>query len=356
MVVDGHPPFQFWTERLAAWLGFDRAADRLFGDREYAAYLFVGAVLFLDVPVLSTVGYLLPRIPSFHPLLEYPWWWLIPVALLLGIRGMRRMRATAVEAALTVREEGVAVSTPAIRSIRFLLFAIGLLLYVVGPLRILPTILSVEGVFIGGFKWLVIIPAVYIPVAVDFVTTYLLATVLIPVYVLLERPELNFEDPLRFGGLAPTGTSLTVAAEYHFLALGIYTLVTFLDNILLANPVFGTKLTRLEVGFFLATWILGVCLLVLGIHLVHRHMAAEKLEKLEELSVGLDDRTARSFTNVAPDETEEALATISRYLAIHHVERTRTYPLAVSRLWEVFAAAGIPLVLQVASIVFTTYL
>lgn len=345
--------YTLWVERVAGRFGFDRVCARLPRlDPSCAPYLYVLSVLFIDVPVLSTIAYLFQPNVTFHPILDYPWWGLVPVGLVLGVYGIRRTRSRFTDAVQVGRGSSeVRVSTPRRFRVGVYVAALGFYLLSTGPA--LPELFSTEGTVIGVIKWLGIIPFVYIPLIVEFVVVYLHGLFFLPVALSRDDVDIDFADPTKLGGMGPVGALILTATKLYYLGLTLWTLFKFLGIFIgIKEPVVSPQ-NLLSITFFTAAWIAGAVLFLGALFVIHRHMLEKRAEKIEEITnrirnAGTDDEV---FPYVEPADHEERVEYLQEYANLRRVEETRTYPFDVNKLWELFAAAVFPVLIQAAAVV-----
>lgn len=309
-------------------------------DGAYAPYLFVLAVVILDVPILSTVSYLAHDV-TFHPLIDLPAWPLIPLALVVGIFGMRRIRSNYGKAKDSAGkpDEGFDVSPPT--QLRTGLYLAVVAIYLGYTLPYLPEQLAIEGEVVGIVKYLLIIPGVYFVVLTDFLTVYVQGLYFLPVAILREDVPLDFSK--KYGGMEDVGSLLITASVYYFATLALWTTSTILNN------------PELQLKTFLLhsiMWGTGVVLFAVALGIVHHHMDQQKRAKITETtaeieSSGTDDDV---FPYVSPDEQAETTEYMVLYVNLDRIEQTRTYPVNTDRLLELIGAILIPVLLQAVSL------
>lgn len=336
--ADGYP---LLIEQVAQRMGFDQVSHWLFNNEAYAPYLFVLTVVIVDVPILSTISYLFVDGRTFHPLIDLPAWPLIPLALVLGVFGMRQIRAKYVRA----REEAgrsddpIQVGTP--ERLRMALFLAVVCIYLLYYAMDLPQVFETEGIVIGGIKYLVIIPFVYYLVLTDFVTVYLHGLYFLPVEITRQQLPLDFSS--KFGGMEAVGSLLITASIFYFVELTLWTGSTILNN------------SRMELKAFVLhgiMWVVGIVLFLSALWILHRYMAAQKQEELDKVtkrirSSGSDEEV---FPYITPNGSEERTEYMVLYANLDRIEQTRTYPLNTDRLLELFGAIMIPILLQAISL------
>lgn len=136
------------------------------------------------------------------------------------------------------------------------------------------------------FRFLVLQPLGYVPVFGTFLATYLSIQVLLPRRLERHEVDLDYLDPEDLGGTRPIGELLKFS--YYLLMIGLVGVAAgTYGPYLLPGPLQYTELgepgTEVNV-IFTAVWLAGVLVMVYGIYVVHRYMAAEKKRRLHELT------------------------------------------------------------------------
>lgn len=348
----GEPRSTFWVERSAQRLGFDRLSARVLGDERWAPYLFVGAALFLDVPVLNSVNY----VRGYRGTMGSMWWewpgviwWLIPAIVIGALFLLRSLRARYYRAADVTGEDAAPAFDPTLsRRLQVGTLLVGSVVFLVWLSTSLGFIFARTGPVVGSVKWFVIVPLVYNPLATDLAAAYVHVQLVLPHRIRRAGVPLDFSDPRRLGGLYSVGRTMRFAAMSMFVALTLYTalwyagLATGLET---ALPAW-TRLT--VIAFFTLAWTLATATLLSGLYLMHRYMRAARRDRLEHIhetirGLGDDDETV---PDTAPGSDAEFRAYVREYVNLDRVERTRTVPLNVAVAWELLGAALLPVALQ----------
>lgn len=346
----------FWVERLARVTKFDSLAATLVDDERYGPYLFLLAVLLLDVPVLSTIAYV--RQGTFPVDAWWQWpgvlWWFNPVLIVLVLFFLRTLSDKSHRA---VREtgrdvdDGRGVNPWLPRWLQNGALLLGIAIYGVWFSTTVGPIVGRTWPVIAGIKWLVIIPFVYYTLATDLVALYLHVLIVLPLRIRRSEVPLDFSDPRGLGGFHPIGSLMRFAAVSSFVALSLFTLVW---SFVFVVPEwrFTPQSQMIASVFFGLAWSLATLLLVAGVYLVHRHMAACRQEHLDRIHreirlMGKDGETL-PYTN--PRGDAEFRRYLQEYVNLDRVERTRTVPFRVSVAWELVGTALLPVVLQILSL------
>lgn len=344
--------YTLWVERVADRLGFDRVAISLIDDPSAAPYFYILFVLIVDVPVLSTVGYVfLPHV-TFHPFLHYPSWIVNPFALLIGIWGMRRIRSNYSEAIENTGRISSPIEVSSPEWVRLSVYVVAIVLYLIAIWPTLPEHLAREGLLLGGVKWLGIIPLVYIPVIAEFSAVCLHGILVLPITVYYRDIQLDFGDPMMFGGMVPVGSLVVSATKFYYVGFGLWTLES-----IIGSELGDTEMRTLSTVFFAAVWTVGAVLFLFTTFLMHRHMSRQRNGKLESIASEIQELRHQwgTFPLVFQDTQDEKLDLILMHINFSWVKETRTYPMNVDRLWELFAAAVLPVLLQFGPLVTTLF-
>lgn len=374
--VTGDVANRLWSERAAARLGFDRLGAAL-GRPGLAPYLLLAAVYALDVPVLSTVRYLQT---GYHPYLVNPAAVMVPILAAYAIWSSRRLRdrfeaviddllpdeapLPTVSRELPRRpwfdrairrlgtpdgvDEREQLATLIAPSLKRLLLVVAWGLYVAWILRsptVQQLILESEGPVIGGIKYGLLLPFVYLPLAVEFVTTYLGTIVILPVQI-RAIGLIDFQDPLGFGGLRPVGDLVRRATTHYLLGLGGYVAGIGIGH-LLGRAGYVPQTGLLTTAFIGAATVLGVALFVFPVVVLHGHMKAAKHDRIHAIATEVERRGPEEDSNMFPDTSlPDSPADGSEYLHLYvklrKVENTREFPIDVSHLQELVLAALVP--------------
>ncbi|HKJ58339.1 MAG TPA: hypothetical protein VKA37_03845, partial [Halobacteriales archaeon] len=243
----------FWVERSARALGFDRLAESLLGEADYAPYLYVLTVLFLDVPVVNTINYY----RGYDSLMTSPWWgwpgviwWLIPAVVVLSVYFLRTLRDRYDRALDDVGRQatGPTVDPALSRGLQYSTLLLGLVVFAVWLTTAVGPILEEVGPLVGALKWLVVVPLVYVPIGTDLTAAYVHVQLVLPRRVRAAGVALDFSDPRRLGGMYPLGRTMRFAAAATFVALTLYTVLWSLG--LVVTPEMFSAATRTTVAVF----------------------------------------------------------------------------------------------------------
>lgn len=370
---------ELWIERVARALRFDRVGAVLLGRPGAAPYLLFLAIYIVDVPILSTVQYLGW---GYHPYLVNPSVIAAPVLLLYAIWASRRMRNAHDDAIDDVLPDDPAderggdlsrldrallwVGTGSTRprdpaTLRSLaaprVKLIGLLVawalyasWILFNPDVLPLIIEHEGPVIGRIKFFLLVPLAYLPIATEFVVTYLAIILFLPVKI-RATGFIDFEDPLGFGGLRPVGDLTRLATTHYLLGVAGYVAGIGLGQVVgraeyvadvgpVAPAVLGTAI------------VLGVTLFFFPIVALHGHMKHAKHAKISQIADqvqthGPDGDESMFPETTLPESVEEGNEYVHLFIKMRKVENTREYPVDVSHIQELILAAIVPYVAHV---------
>lgn len=355
---------QFWIERWGKLVP-GRLEARL-GDGNYSPYLVLFVALALDAG-LSWYSHL-RGFPGPWAWWRWPGslWFLIPIVLVLSIWVLRELRRRYHRAVHSVdTSDDIDPSLPL--WLQLGVFLLGVVSFFAWVLPSMSGIVENSGPVAGSIKWLLLIPLVYVSIATDLVAAYLHVQVVVP-WRLCERDalpawlrvvagifqdthapgvSLDFSDSRRLGGLFPVGRTMRFAGMVAFLALTTYSALWLTVYVFELGPI-PLITPRTVLAFYLLPWLLAVGALSAGLYIVHRHMAARRREAIEALNetFGHLEAADETFTGaeLLPDSRHRAY--VRSFVRLQHVERTSTFPFNVTVLWELFAAALFPSILQ----------
>lgn len=374
---------RLWVERIATWLGIDRVTD----SPRLSPYLFILGVYLLDIPVLSTIGYLTnpthPLVFTNNPVGSLG----LPIGLVFGVWATRRLRraygravdgltgpsslpdqyrrrlspiGTAITGFGTTRDpdEPTAAYVEELVSDRFkLLILVGMWLLYGAHLYLNPTspeaVYDVAGPVIATIKVWAIIPLGYFVLAVDFIGTYAGVILLLPLKI-REIGLMDFRDPLGYGQLKPVGDLIRSATIFYFIGLSVYAIWITSGELLGATAAVSvsTVITTVIVGGS----VLGVVLFFLPIISLHGYMKSAKHEKIQEIAAEIresgptDDPEIFPETKL-PEDADQGIEYTQLFIDMTVVENTREYPIDVSHLQEILLAAVIPYIAHITTTV-----
>lgn len=341
-------PYLLWIEWISRGLRFNRISAYFFGDESYAPYLFVLTIVFIDVPVLSTIGFLVHDGETVHPLLDLSWWSLVPLGLVVGVVGIRRIRSKFTRAVENAGQSHgkIHILTPSRLRPGLLIFSVILYYTIIVP--DLPQIFLAEGKIIGAVKWLVLIPLVYLPIIVELFSVYLHGILFLPLAVNRQDVPLDFSDPKRVGGMEPVGSLLLTANNFYFLGLICWTGTTVLGPFMGSRGAIKSNPGAESIIFFIIAWITGILLFCFSVHFVGKHIRRQK-----EAEICRTIREIQRCRNHPTTLKENGFGTEGRatkciqlYLYLDWIAQTETYPIDVGKIWTFFGTVVFPILLK----------
>ncbi|MBV0903871.1 hypothetical protein [Haloarcula salina] len=324
-----------WLDALAARLGGDRLVDRLRYDIS-PSVLLVSAFLFVDAVVLQLYKELTGGSATVF---QNPFWLVVPVGMLGAVLFTRTLQRRYRSALAEIHIEQRTARASDFESLiddrlRWGLFVVGAVVILVNSYFFIgaSVILRTDGLA-GLFGNFVVVPFVYVPVAVDFIATYLGLQLVLPRRIRDTDLELDFLDPQGLGGLRPLGE--LVKHSYYYVMLGLAGFAVFIygpwvfDGSITA-PV---KPSPLIDAVFTVGWVAAVGALAHALYVFHRFMNRQKREKLFEL-----DRQYRDLidgpwdiaTHKRPETERERIEELENRM--DRVTNTREYP-ATFAMW-----------------------
>jgi len=346
---------ELWVEAVPRRLGLETLAARLTGRGTLAPYLFV--VLGATLDAGSSV-YLFLRTGEPAPLMQNPFWLVLPAILLFAVWSVRKFREwyrAIVEHVDLEARTGPEYGLHSFESlltgrIRLGLYALALALYA-GALIVrgsVPFILETLGPLVGTIKFAIVAPAVYILVGVEFAALFLAIHVRLPRLIRRADLAMDFADPTDFGGMYRFG-ALIKYSYYSFAVILLlflfwtYAPVVFRSVVGVRYPPPGVETT----GQFAAMWLVGTGLLVHSVYALHLHMADAKEEKLREVTdrirdLGDDDRTIPD-TQPSPEAAQRVRL---EYDNLRRVKRIREYPADMLMLSQLAFSVVLPIAVE----------
>lgn len=378
------PQNRLWSERVASLLGFDHIADWM-GKPTWGPYLLIATIYFIDVPILSTIRYLQT---GYHPYLANPASGLIILLAVYAIwatRSLRNRYETTVSELISldgqisgeaIGDDGAGLSvigrtilrlgtsgvatdersplgtlvTPPLK-VFAVLAAWGLF---VGWILLNPSIQRIilvdEGLLIGGIKYGILIPIVYLTLAAEFFVSYLGIIVLLPLRI-RQIGIVDFQDPLGFGGLRPVGDLIRRASTYYLLGLGGYVSGIGIGR-LLAQAGYTPPIGAVTVAFIAGGITVGIVSFAYPLIVLHGHLKNAKHAKIDEIATEVERGGPPDDSNMFPETAvpasmDEGHEYVHLYIKMRKVENTREYPIDISHLQEFILAALVPFIAHV---------
>ena len=342
--------YQLWIEEIPSRLRFDYVSGRILGSDRYSSYLFILLIVFIDVPILSTITYIIHDGQTVHPLIDYGWWILVPIALMIGVFAMKRIRSKYSDAINNVGKDSGNLEIKSPNRFRIGVYVLSMLVYLPFIAQNLTQFLASEGQIIGSIKWLIIIPFFYLPIISEFFVIYIHGLFFLPFSIFQQNIDLDFSDPNKLGGMGKVGDSMIFATSFYFIGLALWTGTTII------GPITGIKATEsgpdsFSIGFFMIAWFVGLLLFFLSLWIIHKHMYTKKQEKIDELmeEIRKSGQDEEVFPYVNPQERDENIEYMQKYINLNRVEETKTYPVDINKIWEFSASAFLPIFLQFSS-------
>lgn len=370
---DWPPDDQFFIERVARALKFERLSRALFDHPKYGSVLLLGAAAAFDVFVLSLrydagAGvYRVDNPGAIALLLGWP----IVVLVMIDIRGKysdridelpepdpeidlevarpkSRVRRVLHRLRLLSNED-VEFHSIAPTGLKIALGVLALLVHFAWVFTDPPTQRPLAG--IAQLQWSVkfyfYIPLTYYVAGTEFLSMFLGVHLLMP-FRIQESGRIDFTDPHRFGGLREIGLLLRRSAALY-LGLAI------LFVIFVALPGGVNPLDRFPLAIVLGGTTLGALLFFAPVYWLHRHMRALKETKIEIIANRMEkdiDPENEFFPDIDFESVENVSAYMHEYIALTRVEGMREYPVDISIIQEFLFVLALPYVAHVSSTIF----
>lgn len=336
-----------WIDRVAARLGFGHL-DSVLPGSPAPAYIYISCFVIVDIAIR-----IYQTVTGVRPILvNNPLWLLQEVALVGAVVAAKWMHT---EYAWVL--DGMAIHDRVSHPERFeqlisdkylwVGFGLGAIawwafaLFVVTP---------AEAMRVGGplalVTGLIIIPFGYVPIAIEFLATYLGVVVLFPQQIIRSDLEPYFPDPEQVGGFRPVGELIKSAYYLLMLGLVVFALRGYLPHITTVFASEGDPPGIVYNLMFTGVWIVSVITVAYGILSLHLFLRREKREKLKHLDEQIRDHYE------APWEIHEfhEPTNVPEYerlrQRIDHVRGTKEYPGTFSMWSQLLLGLVIPKVVQ----------
>lgn len=342
-----------WIERLPVRLGFERGARMVTGREGLGSYLFVTFVVGIDIAASIAAMVLYDHTP---PLLLNPFWLLLPIGLLLAVWSARMMQKWYDSMIKKIDIEQRATSFEATEfneilpsRVRTIVYLLAILFYAIGWASSgIGVILSTIGPIIGFLKWGVLVPLVYLPIVIEWGVMILGIHLILPRQVRNSEFELDFSDPLNFGGMYEFGALLKYSYYMYVGALLLFLLWRYgeaLTGQIVQTPY--AEPTMVHTAQFAAAWILGVGFLCHSLYVFHAHMSTAKEKKLEEINQRIRDLGDDSYSLPETDPDPELVDRVRfEYEQMQFVKETREFPIGFSMSSQILFSALLPVLIE----------
>lgn len=337
---------ELYIEQAARFLQLDRIAANFGWPFISGPMLLVWLLLFVDVPVLSTISYV-----TSGGVYIFELWPLVPVGLTLAVLLLLRLRDAYVDTVETLQPRGAKADRDALKALVIARHRRAFLMLwwggYIGNIVLAPEaffeFLAIEGLVIGLLKQAIIFGG-YVPVLAEFTALVVTIHVLFPLELWRREYPLDFSDVSGFGGLRKVGVLLKYSTAVYYAGLIFYT-VTTLAPIFLSTRY--PDPTSLQAVLFPFLWAIGLVMYAVPVLIINRHVTAEKrreLERIERELRGLDP-DHEDFPYVDPPQ-ELIPEYTYKFLELQQVHNTRDYPTNISILQDIVLAALVPLAVQ----------
>jgi len=338
---------RIWIDWVATRFGFGRLASALPGSPA-PAYVFIGCFVTIDIAIR-----IYQTVTGIRPILvNNPLWLAQEVALVGAVVAAKWIHneyrwvldRMAIDDRVSDPGRFKKLAPERFLWLGFVLGAAGwwaFALFVVTP---------AEAMQVGGplalVTGLVIIPFVYVPVAIEFLTAYLGVVVLFPRRIIQSGLKPYFPDPERVGGFRPVGELIKSAYYLLMIGLVVFALRAYLPHI---TGVFASEGDPPGVIYnliFTSIWVVSIITVAYGILVLHLFLRREKRETLKNL-----DEQVRDHYD-APWEIHEFRepTDITEYerlrQRIEYVKQTKEYPGTFSMWSQLLLGLVIPKAVQ----------
>lgn len=338
-------------EAISERLGFDMVLNRLGIESDYSPFLYVGVFVIVNIVVGQIVFFYQTETVG---ILQNPFGLALPFGVVLaaiGIKYMTDARKQAVENLLSrnqVNGDGAAIQrTFSLRTKTgvYVFLVAGYLVYEITVVGI-NTILESQGIVLGIFYNLIIIPIGFLPVGVEFVMIYVAVQILLPRQLARQNLDLFFLDTRDMGGFQPIGELLK--QSYYVYTAGLVLYLAFFYGPVVVPGV--TPDTAVQTGsetaaIFTVLWGIGLATLSYSIYVTHKIMAAEKAKRLDEIEKRWPTAISNphDISSAKIDDPDE-LETIQ--FRLEQVRNTSEYPTTFTMWVQIGISVLLPQLLQ----------
>jgi len=338
-----------WLDEIAVQIGME-SINKHIPLVVSPSMLLVSMFVFIDAVVLQLYKEVTGGTASVF---KNPFWIVIPVSMLAAVFITRDLQRRYQRALHEIRIEKRTSQQDKFNSliddrIRWGIFAVGAGLILTNSFFFVGVrvILENDGIagLVGNF---VIVPLVYVPIATDFIATYLGLQLVLPRRIRDTDFELDFLDPQGLGGLRPVGE--LVKHSYYYTISGLIGFALFVygpeifDNVI-SSPVQPSPLIN---TVFTAGWLIAVGSLASALYIFHRVMNKQKREKLFELDQQYRDLTDGAWdiaNHKRPEEKREQIEELENRMS--RVTNTQEYPATFAMWTQLLISIILPKAIQ----------
>lgn len=341
------------VDRLADWFGFSALARKITDTDPDPSYLYVGTFIVTNIVFGTVYRYWQTGVIGF---VENPFGLALPLGVAIATVGIKYMHDAQGRAEETILDknqvrDGFADyrSSFSLRTklLVYVAVVVAYLLYEVSVIGI-GTLLQSQGVVLGVFYNLIVLPLCYIAVGVEFVLVYVSVHVLLPRKLAHSDLKLFFLDTRDMGGFRPVGELFKKSYYVYTAGLLVY-LAFFYGPIVVAGGPTGGAVQAGSViaGLFTVLWLLGIGTLSYSIYQTHQIMASEKEDRLDkvesELSTVVTDPYGTEAPEIADPERLEAIQ-----FQLDQIKNTSEYPTTFTMWTQIAVSVILPQALQMS--------
>lgn len=342
------------TEMIADAVGLDRVAAQFGVGHIHTPYLLASIGLLVEYGILDSYNYFIAGKSS---VVSDPGSIMIGVGIVVAAIGTRYMNERYAKAIDSLRlhdrldqaDHGKFKQRVSTRTKLSLYgFAVGLHLINVFVILGFQTIRSIEGILTAVGSNFVLIPIVYIPFVLEFALTFLGIHFLLPRRLGDIDISLFFYDPRNMGGFAYVGQLLKRSYYIYTIGLIVYFLLVYLPVILsrfVASPY--PEPGPVAAGFFTVAWLVGLASIAYSMYRIHRIMASDKNQKIEELEADIREAIENPYDIRSSKIRDQEKYEESKRL-LEQVRGTREYPTTFTMWSQIAISVVLPQALKVA--------
>lgn len=337
------------TEWLAARFGFDYLADRLPGEIA-AQYLYLLTFLIIDVGLVNT--YIHFYTDKGHVFVDQPYVIVAPLGLMLAAFGIRYF-VNAYDDILTslpVTTDGTAADhfdqLVSLRT-KLILYAFSALaMYLLVFVNVgINNIIAAEGTA-SLINYLVVWQVGYLPFILEFGVLYFALHVLLPRRIMKADVSMFFYATRNMGGFAPLGQLLKYSYYLFTVGLLLYFVLVYGPVLFSFDEVIPATPGVIEAVLFSVAWVLGVFSIVYSMVTIHRVMASEKDQRIDELEAEMEEVIENPYDINNSSVDMETLEDIRQRR--QEIRDTRVYPASFTMWSQIFISILLPQAMNLA--------
>jgi len=299
-------------------------------------------LLFVDVPILSTIIYILRDSEIY----AFPFWLVIPAGLFFGVWSIiyidKAITQTKDDTSIPEGLSKIIRRTPPTSSQKIVISGVLLTVFIVYSLSDPSYYLEYfefEGVIIGSIKLFIAVFG-YGVIILEFVIYILSINILLPIHVYRTEPDIVNPQLDKFGGTKAVGKLIKNTTIIYFTGLILFSFNTVLQSVF-AGP-YGPS--AFEQQLFLIMWAFGIPIFGFPVYMMHRYMKKKKNEFESEVKKKIDP--IDDIDKIGNQDSAELTEYNHYILTLERLESMKEYPVDTSMVRDTLFSALLPLLLQ----------